>query len=483
MTRLAAAAVVLAVAWTANASATYTNPVQAENARAATAGWEINPASAGTIEAYASELSVTPGSTLHLHVSTNPAATYRITVFRLGWYGGGGARRVRCGAACQRNSAGRPQPMPRPDPVTGEVRAPWPVTDAIAIGPSWVSGYYIADVVATSGPSTGTGDTVVFIVRALPTATPSRILVVAPVNTWAAYNPWGGKSSYAYNSVGSPATKISFDRPLAQADSQSPFEWEYPLVRYLERDGDDVSYATDGDVSANPVMLVKYHLVIVAGHSEYWSRQERNAFQAARDAGTNLMFLGANTSYQQIRYDDGGRTFDIYRTRGADPDPDAADATVTFRELVPARPECSLVGVEYQGGLLGTNEVPPDYVATYATRSIPWFAGTGIAPGTVLTGIVGYEWDSTVQGCTPANAVVLFRYAGSAAAPGSRLGRPAESVVYTAPSGAQVFSAGTMGFVWRLDDYGHPGLADSRLQQLVHNMIDDLAYAGSSSER
>ena len=42
------------------------------------------------IEGYASEASALPGDTLQFHVSTSPAAPYRIELYRLGWYGGAG---------------------------------------------------------------------------------------------------------------------------------------------------------------------------------------------------------------------------------------------------------------------------------------------------------------------------------------------------------------------------------------------------------
>lgn len=70
-------------------SATAANPVQRENSRPGTPGWEI-PASAGTvITRYASETSVAPGQSFHLHAAAPPGSRYRVLVYRLGWYPGG----------------------------------------------------------------------------------------------------------------------------------------------------------------------------------------------------------------------------------------------------------------------------------------------------------------------------------------------------------------------------------------------------------
>src|SRR5262249_167982 len=70
------------------------HPIQLENAqRGAPAGPWLPPAVPPTnVEGYTSETSVLPGGTVHFHVSTEEGEQYRIEVYRLGWYGGAGAR-------------------------------------------------------------------------------------------------------------------------------------------------------------------------------------------------------------------------------------------------------------------------------------------------------------------------------------------------------------------------------------------------------
>src|ERR1044071_4365185 len=68
------------------------NPVQTENAKPGTTAWRLtNPATAREIEGYASLTSVNRGGTITLFVNT-AAASYTIEVYRMGWYGGAGAR-------------------------------------------------------------------------------------------------------------------------------------------------------------------------------------------------------------------------------------------------------------------------------------------------------------------------------------------------------------------------------------------------------
>jgi len=145
---------------------------------------------------------VQPGDVLHLHVSTTPAANYRIELYRLGWYRGTGGRLIACLPLCGASEPGTQQPVPAPDPTTGYLDAAWPTTDTITGGSNWTSGYYVAKLILTSGPAAGGGSYIAFIVRAAP-GSASAILVQAAVNTWQAYNSWGGKSLYAFNSSSS----------------------------------------------------------------------------------------------------------------------------------------------------------------------------------------------------------------------------------------------------------------------------------------
>jgi len=70
------------------------NPIQRENARLGTFDWRVtNPALHREIEGYASLTSVNQGDDISLFVST-AEPNYTIDIFRMGWYGGTGARKV-----------------------------------------------------------------------------------------------------------------------------------------------------------------------------------------------------------------------------------------------------------------------------------------------------------------------------------------------------------------------------------------------------
>jgi len=445
------------------------NPVGAENALPGSRGWAIQPARSTLVEGYASEVSVAPGDTVHLHVSTSPGARYRVAVYRVGWYRGRGGRLIACVPGCRLDHAGSTRATPAPDPSSGLLELSWPVTDTVQVGAGWVSGYYLANLVLTSGSDAGRGSWVPFIVRA-PSSRSATILVQAAVNTWQAYNRWGGRSLY-WNHTGVGDDHVSFDRPYDQRGmprmagrfANLPQAWEFPLVRFLERYGYDVAYTTDVDTDQNPGELLRHKLVMSAGHDEYWTTTMRDAFERARAAGVNLAFMGANTGYWQMRYDDSRRTIIEYRTGDRDPEPNTALKTVRFRDLIPARPECTLEGVQSYGIGYG------DYTAVAAgyTPPDPWFAGTGFKGTSRLPSLVGYEYDTLVDGCVNPAPTVLFHYSGHNVP-------SADAVRTIAPSGARIFATGSIRFATQLDPLSPQ--ADPRLQRFMRNALADLSH-------
>jgi hypothetical protein len=449
------------------------NPVAAENQLAGTSRWDITPPDQPAIEGYASEPSAAPGHAFHLHVRAGrPGDRYRVNVYRLGWYGGDGGRLVTCLPGCDADEPFVPQPAPpQPDPETGSVRAGWSETDVVRVGADWVSGYYLVQLRVTAGPDTGAVGRVPLIVRAAP-GDRAAILVQVPVNTWQAYNPWGGKSLYTFNSTDEvAAVKVSLDRPYSEnVQVKVPFGLELQAVRFLEREGADVSYVTDVDVDRTPELLLNHRLAMSVGHDEYWSKAMRDAFDSALERSTNIAALGANAAYWQVRYEDSHRTLVSYRSAGADPVKDTTLRTTQFRALEPGRPECRLFGVMYQYNAQRWAGAPPTAYDLAAPPGDPWLLGTGLTRSDNVPSTVGYEWDSLIPGCFPGRVTRLLR-----ALPTGSDGVPhaADAVRAVARSGARVFASGSLEFAWALDSYGGH-LASQRIQVLMENALDDL---------
>jgi hypothetical protein len=460
--------------------------------RAGSAGtWQVvGPSAPRAIEGYASQTSVAPGERLLLHASTTPAARYRIEIHRIGWYGGTGGRRMAClPRGCLADLAGAAQPAGSPDPRTGETRVDWPVTDPVTVPASWRSGYYLAKLVLTTGPDRGRAAAVPFAVRRAPGSTRPEVLVVLPVNTWQQYNAWGGVSTYTDKTA---AVKVSFDRPHAPGLNKPLLD--YPVVRFIDQFGYDAAYVTDVDVDRDPTLLRRAGLVVVPGHSEYWTKRMRDGFERARNAGVNLAFLGGNTAYWQTRYGNRTRrTLYQFRSAALDPIADPARETVRWRDEPVVRQECELVGVQWQGGHPSTDPGVHAYTVQKEALSHPWFQGTGFGVGDRVRGAVGYEWDALAPECAATNGRVrtLFHYQGKRTPqkPGHYTSTfhstNADMVTYRAPSGATVLAVGSIDFGWTLTGNAAggpvgPGVTrpqtppDPRMQRLVRNAFDDL---------
>ena len=428
-------------------SATAANPVQRENSRPGTPGWEI-PASAGTvISGYASETSVAPGQSFHLHVAAPPGSRYRVLVYRLGWYRGVGGRLIMCVPGCRSSHAAIAQPPPTtPGSVTGLFRAPWRVTDRVEIPPDAVSGYYEAKLEIVGGAYAGAVGSVPLIVRQSPAAPASAVLVQVPVNTWEAYNRWGGKSLYQFG-TSMHAVEVSFDRPFDQQLFYNMVtKLELPWVRFLERNGIDVSYQTDVDTDRAPGSLLHHRLVFAIGHDEYWTQRMRDAFNRALALSTNLMF-GSDSDDWRMRYAAGRRTIVEWRDPSIDPVHNRRLDNGFFTTF--GEPECKLMGVQHQWAAQRDLTAPPTSYTVVGPSSDPWLAAAGLTPGDVIPGVVGYEWDSLIPGCFAGQVVPLM----TVLLPGSNgVRHSADMVRATAPSGGRVFAMGTMELAWALDD-------------------------------
>ncbi len=453
-----------------------------ENAKPGTFGWaSFDRAPARAIEGY-TEPSAAPGETLTFHVSTVPEAGYRILIYRAGYYGGVGARRVACLPSCNDAAGGRERAIPIASPE-GLVHAGWAISQQLEIPTDWVSGYYFAHFQLTSGPNASRVTTTWFIVREAAGARKTPILVQASATTWQAYNGWGGGSLYEFNSPnGRRAAKVAFDRPYEQPLEQRPESLEVPLVRFLERNGYDVAYQADVDTARDPASVVGRKIIAVAGHSEYWSKSVRDSFDAARGSGVDLAFFGANAAYWQIRYEDDFRTIVGYKSPTWDPEPDPALDTYLFRGLTPPRHECALMGIQHAGGMLDWT-TDGDYAVTDAAATDPWLRRAGFAPGETVQGVVSREVDAIPGGqsagssCANRLTVLFHRELGTAET------GDADAVHFTAPSGAKVFASGSHQFVWGLEDVPEVermrhGIVDPKLQAFVRAMLDDMLGAG-----
>ena len=131
------------------------------------------------IEGYCSANSVRAGEKLQVMVSTNPVSTFKLEIFRTGYYNGDGARPMRTFDSLE----GKVQP----DPPVGEnyVReCNWEPSVEFEIPEDWLSGVYLGKLTAEKE---NIQSYIIFIVR---DNRPCDFLFQCSDLTWSAYNRW-----------------------------------------------------------------------------------------------------------------------------------------------------------------------------------------------------------------------------------------------------------------------------------------------------
>ena len=475
------------------------SPITRENARPGGTDWILTDPADHEVEGYASATSIQRGDKLHFHIhSTDPRIT--VAIYRMGWYAGAGARLVQGGISLP----GGRQPMPSADPVTGLIECDWQVSYTLNTATDdpgeWLSGIYLAKL---TGTSSGKQSYIIFVVR--EDDRPADFLFQSSVTTFQAYNNWGGKSTYPSNSREERwARKVSFNRPYGRSQhpqggsgvgagefltamsihptrSLSTAGWEYNMVRWLERNGYDVTYSTDIDTHSRSDFWKGHRAWLSVGHDEYWSDEMRRHVEGARDQGLGLGFFSANTCYWQIRLEpspitgEPNRTMVSYKEVALAEDPYALDGdpsndhliTVQWRDQPLNRPEHQLIGVMFE-------TVPVDGDLVITRPSHPLFSGIPLPPDHRLPGLLGYEIDRAFPD-GPAGLVIL------AHSPYLRDGQIVygDMTLYQTPSGSPVFASGTIQWSWGLDDYNVPALRTARTseaaQQITRHILELLA--------
>ncbi|MEO3807841.1 DUF4082 domain-containing protein [Sphaerisporangium sp. B11E5] len=477
--------------------------------------WETNPQ--GTVEGYADQMSVNLGQTVNFKIRS-AALTLQVDIYRMGYYRGDGARKIISVPAT--TSVSRFQPSCPENATTGEVSCNWGTVASWTVPTTAVSGIYFAHVIR---PDTNDDTHVVFVVR--DDASTSDLLFRTADSTWQAYNSWGDipateenpnkvhNSLYRGDSVAAPgrAVKVSYNRPFNTRESTPwgrdfVFANEYPMVRWLEANGYNVTYQSSLDAARSPATLLTHKTLLSVGHDEYWSGEERAAFEAARDAGVSLAFFSGNEVYWKTRWENNYRTLVSYKETHAnakiDPTPNVWTGTWRDNRFSPPadgnRPENGLTGqlftVNCTTSANGCQAIPLTVPA--ADGKMRFWRGTTVASqftGSIsFPGLVGYEWDEDIDnGARPKGLVRLSSTTSMAEQvlidQGTNVAERSAThrmTLYRAPSGALVFGAGTVQWSWGLDDehdsYDSNSYADQRIRQATVNLFADMGVQPKS---
>jgi hypothetical protein len=468
--------------------------------------WDLPTPTAGdlSIQGFATDISYNRGETAVFKIKTD-ASAYQIKIYRLGYYQGNGARYI----ADATITTTLPQTQPACITETSTAIqlvdcGNWAESATWNIPNNAISGIYIAKLIRTDN---GGASHIAFIVR--NDASTSDLLFQTSDATWQAYNGYdeGSNNTSLYTGPTSLPSghsgKVSYNRPFTTrsggagggAQEDWLFNSEYPMIRWLERNGYDVSYTTNIDTDRHGDLIVNHKVFLSVGHDEYWSKGMKDKVTAARNAGVHLAFFSGNEVYWKTRWEnsiDGNgtpfRTLVCYKegpggenTTEVKSDP-SPEWTGLWRygclpDYNPATnnaclPENELTGQVSWDGTTGTMVVPSDY------KNLRFWRNTDVANlpnGQTLTltqNTLGYEWDweqEEFRASYPAGRILLSKTIHN--------DKTHHLSLYKHSSGALVFGAGTVQWTWGLDenhDRFNGETVSVAMQQATVNVLADM---------
>ncbi len=415
------------------------------------------------IEGYASKTSVYPGDTIDFLVSTDRQIDFTIDIYRMGYYGGKGARHMLKIGPFQ----GAPQPVPQ-ETIERLRECNWGKCTTFEVPKDWLSGVYLAKLSRVE--NFPVQSYIIFVVKEKRKC---DLLVQVSDLTWHAYNKWPYRDSL-YDD-GSPDAwptplplhvRVSLDRPYARycqvvdtalsAGSGEFLLWEFPLSFWLEQQGYDVAYCSNVDIHLEPEILQNCKAFLSVGHDEYWSRPMFNAVTAARDAGMSIGFFCGNSVSGEIQF---------------------FENSVTH---APARAISRVKHFEDEDMLMGVRTYGGGYCNWVVTKDDHWmYRGTGMKNGDYIPGLIGWEFHGTPRMIIKGLEVV----ASDRVATGKGRETRHSGIIYPGPKGNWVFNAGTIWWAEGLSSPpGHSPAryihrsgtfgVDERVQQMTRNLLD-----------
>lgn len=474
------------------------NPIVEENQHNGnpSSEWDVSGAGDLSIQGFATDISVNKGDNVHFKIDVAlPATSFSLKIYRLGYYQGNGARLI----ADLGNFTGTPQPFVFQDSVTGLTDCSgWSESASWEVPINAVSGIYIVKL--TRADNNGSSH-MVFIVR--DDYGNSPILFKTSDATWQAYNHYRYFSLYIGQTTKySHAVKVSYNRPFYTRDGLGGgngtkdwlFNAEYPMIRWMERNGYNVSYTTDLDMDRDSVRITPtmHKIMMSVGHDEYWSAAERSKFENARDAGVHLAFFSGDEVYWKTRWENNHHTLVCYKEGtlgeyncGGKCDPEVNIWTGLWRDgcspgYLPndgCLPETSLSGQISWSNSRGAIEVPAKY------KDLGFWRHTSIASSTsgqttiLPFGTLGDEWDAyqdQFESTYPKHRILLSSTFLN--------GQTHNLSLYRHNSGALVFGAGTIQWAWGLDENHDNGSSptSSDMQQATVNLFADMGVIPST---
>jgi len=487
------------------------NALPGENLAQVTIAGAGDPANLG----FARKISLEVGETQEFSYHSN---SVEIDIYRIGWYGGSGWNLK---DTIVNTPASQPNPVVVPSSNDGTTCEGWSVTATWDVPDNATPGLYVAVSRSVPGPNASYAPFVVY-----DTSRSADIMVKVSDSTWGlAYNYYGtpaapfanGKSWYGSNGPIGGAGGITnrshyatYMKPIITREGVSQTYWlnaEASLIRWLERNGYDVTYSASRDWrqhSSAPV-LPACKVYISSGHDEYWDQGMNDKWKTLRNSGKHLIFMSGNERFWRIRYDADGDGAWCYKdtmpgpgghVAGTPLDPVSWTGTWKDTRWAQREPENLITGTDFR--LNGLNDIALQVEASDPERNHVFWRHTDVAANgfTSEVGIIGFEADEQLPAQPPDSVTYLARRTFAANGvyaddngqnySGTKADFDYAILSQRYGSGAAVIGFGSNQWAWGLDASHDRGGANnelkvnSRIQQATANLLVDLGAVPNS---
>ena len=447
-----------------------------ENSMLGAYNWKIprGNESETILQGYVKPQYTKPGSTISFHASSElDNCQFFLRIYRLGWYKGAGARQVHRSKTITvgnhgiwSKEAGWQGKENCGDAVNG---MNWPRVYQLYIPEDWTSGSYIVKFETMDGRSYIHP----FWISTVKESS-AKIAVLGAVITSQSKNWWGGisatnvtdgdafVSSRLYYPVGSEI--LSFERPYFNSRGGDALRWEYPLVRWIEKNNIEVAYHTDLELEINTNLLLNYKYVITTGPMRYWTENTEIAFKEFIQSGGNLVHLGSEAGQHIVKL----RNHNGYEDGQIILQPVEGTPNVGER----------LKNKLYSATVSGSRSRSPWAGLTFNSNLDKIFEDSNYN-GINIEGIAGLSWDKSIK--SPEVQIV----AKNKIKHRKWTYRVANAHFKKFKSGGTLFNAGVSSWSWGLEKFGNHGNVEvcKHLQEITLRLIGacDIRKIGESS--
>nr|AIF03054.1 glycosyl transferase [uncultured marine group II/III euryarchaeote KM3_160_F12] len=435
-----------------------------ENSMLGAYNWKISRGDEAetTLQGYVKPQFTKPGHTISFHASSElDECQFFLRIYRLGWYRGAGARQVHRSKITSVGNNGiwsKQKGWQHSDKCGDSVQGMnWPRVYQLYIPDDWLPGSYIAKFETLDGRAYIHP----FWISSLA-ENESGIAVLGAVITSQSRNWWGGisatqvvdgtpfKSPELYYPVGSES--LSFERPYFNSRGGDALRWEYPLVRWLEKNQVEAAYHTDLELETKPTLLNQYSHVITAGPMRYWTENTELALQNFVEAGGNIVHLGSEAGQHMVALQNNN---------------DYRDGQIVFQpnETYPDIGE-RLENTFYSATVSGSRKTAPWANLKINSGMVKHLDGLRIE-NKMVEGIAGLSWDKSIK----ANGLKIV--ASNRIKHRKWTYRVVNSHVKAFSSGGSIFNAGVSSWSWGLEKFGNHGNANVNddLQEITLRLL------------